>query len=494
MFLNKINVKMALTFALFSTVISIVIFSALSILISSFLKHEDLVQLQFQINDMGKQYLNGGINEIINNINIENMRYEGKQYFVRVLTQASYLNIIPKNGEKISIQDNTETTKGINLKSISIENIGVATWLFGPTKWGQYFDYSLLDPPIKSGFSTLSNSKLDFGLDVLTLITWDGTIIQTGLSDQYRNQFTRVLKKVFVVLLIPLILLTIMAGLYYSTKTLKPVLDLTKTIKGIIKTGKREPTISHYPQNNELSELVTLFNTLFDNNQSLILSMKETLDNVSHDLRTPLTRIRGASEIAITNQNPMVWREALSDGIEEIDDINHILNTLLDVTAAENGVLNLNISNFNIRLMIEKTIDLYSFIAEDKMISIDLVFEMDDPNIMGDEGKIRQVIANLLDNAVKYSNNNSEIIVNIYKDHENIIIRIKDNGIGISEDELPNIWNRLYRATRSRHEPGLGLGLSMVKATITAHKGSVDVISSLGKGSTFIIKLPISIS
>ncbi|OQY40070.1 MAG: hypothetical protein B6229_02680 [Spirochaetaceae bacterium 4572_7] len=492
MFLNKINVKMALTFALFSTVISMVIFSALSILISSFLKHEDLVQLQFQAKDMEKQYLRGGIDEIISNIDIEDMRYDGKQYFVRILKKTSYINITPKDGEGISILDALEAVKNINTKSL--QNLGVATWLFGPMKWSKSFDYSILDSPNNLGYSTLSSSNSNFNLDVLILETWDGTIIQTGISDHYREQFRRVFKEVFIVLLIPLILMTIIAGLYYSTKTLKPVLDLTKTIRGIIETGKREPTISHYPQNNELAELVTLFNTLFDNNQSLIVSMKETLDNVSHDLRTPLTRIRGASETAITNPNPIVWREAHSDCIEEIDDINHMLNTLLDVTAAENGVLNLNITNFNIYLMLEKTIDLYNFIAEDKMISIDLIFELENPNIVGDEGKIRQVIANLLDNAVKYSNKNGKIVVKIFKNDKNIIIEIKDNGIGMSPDEIPNIWNRLYRATRSRHEPGLGLGLSMVKATITAHKGSVDVISSLGKGSTFIIKLPISIS
>lgn len=456
MFLNKVNVRIALTFTLFSTIISTVVFSALLIMITGFLVKEDLHQLQYQLMSMDLKYSKGGFKEVISDIDISDMQYEGRPYFIRI-------------------------QKGISIFDL------------GPTSWKKGFNYDLLNNKKRGEITKLSSSEFDFNLDVLTHITSDGTVMQTGVSDQYRNQFIRVLKKVFIILITPLIVVSFLFGLYYSSKTLKPVTDLTKTIKGIIKTGKKEPSLTKYG-NNELSELITLFNTLFEKNENLIKGMKETLDNVSHDLRTPLTRIRGASEVALSSDDSKVLKEAHSDCIEEIDSITKMLNALLDITAAENGVLNLDIQEFDIKNLLIRTVDLYSFIAEEKMINITLNYYPEDSFFTGDEIKMRQVVANILDNAVKYSENGGVIEVNVDRDETELIISIRDCGIGISEEEIHNIWNRLYRSTRSRNEPGLGLGLSMVKAIVNAHGGKVHVDSDLGKGSTFTLNFPLQYS
>lgn len=457
MFSNSISVKIAFTFTLFSTAVSVIIFSALSFLIIKFLESEDLQQMDYQLQVLEAKYYKGGLNLILSDLDFSDMMYDGKPYFIRLQKGISVFEIIP----------------GF---------------------WKRHFNYALLNDRKSGEIVTLTSNSYDFNLKVLTYRTEDNTIFQIGVSDQFRRQLERVLKEIFFILLIPLIIISMLFGLWYSKNALKPVLDLTKNLKVIIKTGKREQKTIKYSTNDELSELVTLFSTLFDKNENLIKGMKETLDNVSHDLRTPLTRIRVISEVALTNSEPEAMKDALSDSIEEIDSIIKILNALLDITASENGVLNLDLKEFNIRELLDRSIELYSFVAEDKMIKLLLKYNLNRELITGDEVKLGQAVANILDNAVKYSDKGGVIDITVDNEENNITISIKDSGMGISEDEILSIWDRLFRSTRSRNEPGLGLGLSMVKAIITAHKGSVVVKSKLHEGSTFIISIPLQIS
>ena len=138
-------------------------------------------------------------------------------------------------------------------------------------------------------------------------------------------------------------------------------------------------------------------------------------------------------------------------------------------------------------------IDLYEIVAEQKEISIviDEASTKSKLDIYVDRKKIRQALANLIDNAIKYSPEHSEIIVSFYKHNQQAIIKITDQGIGINPQELPHIWKRLYRGENSRAEKGIGLGLSLVKSIVEAHNGSVDVKINTTKGSTFIIRLPV---
>lgn len=454
MFLNRVNVKIALTFTLFSTMLSVIIFSALSLLITRYIKNEDIKQLAYQLDEIEAKYHTGGLNLVTADIDISNMHHEGKPYFIRLKKDIYFFHM-------------------------------------GPTYWKNSFDYKLLNDAGNGEIITLYSDKFEFDLDVLTYKTPDGTIFQIGISDQHRRQFTNALKKVFITLIIPLFFTSLFFGFWYAKRTLQPVVDLTKTIDGIIKTGKMEKKLKVGESDDELSELTRLFTTLFEKNENLIIGMKETLDNVSHDLRTPLTRIRGISEVALTSGDHIAQQEALSDGIEEIDSIIKILNALLDITASENGVLKLECNSFNFRELIERSIELYSFIAEGKMINFVFKYNTDLTEYYGDQTRLRQVVSNLMDNAVKYSKLSGIITIAVDRDDQNLILKVTDDGIGISTDEINNIWNRLFRSTRSRKEPGLGLGLSMVKAIVVAHGGKVSVESIINIGSTFTITLPL---
>jgi signal transduction histidine kinase len=162
----------------------------------------------------------------------------------------------------------------------------------------------------------------------------------------------------------------------------------------------------------------------------------------------------------------------------------------MDITEAESGVMQLKRESTSIPALLSEVIDMYQLVAEEKQISID---SQSDPSCEAavDSVRMRQVFANLLDNALKYTAQGGHIAVQCRKEAGQIVVRFVDTGIGISPEEQPRIWARLYRGDKSRSQRGLGLGLSLVKAIVEAHHGSVSVLSATGAGSTFTVELPI---
>lgn len=196
----------------------------------------------------------------------------------------------------------------------------------------------------------------------------------------------------------------------------------------------------------DLEEIITLFNTMLTRIESLIVQMKSTLDSVAHDLRTPMTRMRGFAELALQDPgDSKKLAEALSSSLEESDKILSMLNTMMDISEAESGILHLNFETLNIKKVLQELMDIYSYIGEDRQLSINLNCS-DDIFLFADPVRFRQAVGNVLDNAIKYSPENGSIKIDVLTDNNFCTISVTDQGSGISEDELPFIWDRLYRS------------------------------------------------
>ena len=168
-----------------------------------------------------------------------------------------------------------------------------------------------------------------------------------------------------------------------------------------------------------------------------------------------------------------------------------MLNTLDGHLRGGDGVVQLSREPVELRGLLAQVIELYEDVADAKHIAVSLE-PGEDVTIAGAPDRLRQVFANLLDNAIKYTPEGGAVRVTVGQDEATAIVTVADTGVGIAAGDLPRIWERLYRADRSRSERGLGLGLSLVKAYVEAHGGRVEATSEPGRGSTFVVRLPVT--
>ena len=219
---------------------------------------------------------------------------------------------------------------------------------------------------------------------------------------------------------------------------------------------------------------------------------KKIVANVSHDFRSPLTSIRGYVEaMADGTIPPELHEKYLNIILFETERLTDLTTDLLTLNEFDTKELLLNKTSFDIQEMIKHTAQSFEGVCTQKHISIKLFLLSEQINVMADRRKIQQVLYNLLDNAIKFSENDSSITVEVTTKNDKIFVSVKDHGIGISRKEINKIWERFYKSdlSRGKDKKGTGLGLSIVKEIIQAHDEHINVISTEGVGTEFIFSL-----
>ncbi len=277
------------------------------------------------------------------------------------------------------------------------------------------------------------------------------------------------------------LLVALGAGWWIAFRSLRPLRSLAARAHEMAREEHPQRLSRLYPDRGDLTDLAELLDELLAKNRSLVRAMHESLDHIGHDLRTPMARMRAIAEQALSEGEDARAREALATCVEESDQVLRLLATLVDLSRAESGDLVLRTEPTDVGELLESVRDLYELVAEEARVEL----RVDAPAglVMAlDPVRIREAIANCVDNAIKHGPADDVVFLRARPLADGgVRFEIEDHGEGIPPADLPLIWERLFRGDRARTSPGLGLGLSLVKAIVDAHRGSVDASSRPGR-------------
>lgn len=298
-----------------------------------------------------------------------------------------------------------------------------------------------------------------------------------------------------LMLLIPVVLLvSTIGGWFFARASLRPVDELTRTAQDITASNlsRRLPVAK---ANDEIRRLSDTLNDMISRLESSFGQIRQFTADASHELRTPLTILTGELELALRSARTVEeYQDVLSSALQETLRMSRVVEDLLLLSRADMDRVRLQIDTVHLNEMLADLADATAILGAEKEIDITYRHEEGDFFVEGDHARLYQMFLNLLDNAVKYTTRNGAISLTMHRDGNVVEMRVRDTGMGISKEHQKKIFDRFYRVdkARSRAQGGVGLGLSIVEWTVRAHDGTITVESEPGKGSTFIVRLPLA--
>ncbi|MCA9399550.1 MAG: HAMP domain-containing histidine kinase, partial [Candidatus Omnitrophica bacterium] len=277
-----------------------------------------------------------------------------------------------------------------------------------------------------------------------------------------------------------------------ANRAMKGVRRVTQTAKNIRHEGFHH-RVQEGMEGTEIQELAVTFNNMLNRIESLIMELKDVTNNLAHDLRTPLTRIRGQAETALRVDQPNMksYEEVIGTVVEECDRLVQMINTTLEIAQIESGIDNVDHCAVDLVDIVQKGCNVFLPLAQDKEIQLKIHCPQEPVCVLGSVPRLQRVMSNLLDNAIKFTGEGGQVDVTLKAHGTNAVLSVKDTGIGIPSNQQEHIFEKFYRAESSRSTPGSGLGLSYVKSMISSLAGNISVSSTPGQGSTFIAEIPL---
>ena len=319
-------------------------------------------------------------------------------------------------------------------------------------------------------------------------------MLQLGRSMENHTRILEAFRKIFILIMASLFILATLIGWFMARRALSGVAAISRTARRISGSAL-DQRVPVKKQGDEIDHLAMTVNRMLDRIEILVTGIREMNDNIAHDLKSPITRIRGIAEITLTTDaGPDDYENMAASTIEECDRLLDIINTMLVISRTEAGVEKLNPADLDLSQVVRQACELFRPIAEDRNINLTCRCPESLP-WFGDVRMLQRMIGNLLDNALKYTAPAGSVDIAIQQDRQaRRIIRVQDTGIGIARTDLPHIFKRFFRCDPSRcqaaHQSGAGLGLSLCRAIAQAHGGDIEVASTPGKGSIFTVTLP----
>lgn len=448
----SLSVRLIITVAVLFIVGNAAVLTTAYLTLGSSLRQRDRSEILAELQDLRGAYEEGGLAELRKDA--EQAGSQGLPFFIRLYTP---------DGRK------------------AFERL--------PPSFGA-FDLSRL--PVAASdtvWTTIPSGADEETVDVVSQRVKNGVLIQVGQSSAQREDVLERFRWIGAAVFIPTLFLSLLLGFVFVNSALRPIRHLLEVVESVLagRSGSRVPVGRG---KDELERLSVLFNRMLERIEGLIAAMKGSLDAVAHDLRTPITRLRAGAEAALRSDADLpACREALADCVEEADRVSAMLTTLMDISEAESGAMSLKLEAVDLDALAAEAAELYRYVAEQKGVRL----EVGAPcraKALCDRNRMRQVLANLIDNAVKYTPPGGRIEITASFREPNAMISVRDSGSGIPPEELPRVFERLYRGRAAREQRGLGLGLSLVQAVVNAHGGRVEASSPPGGGALFEVRLP----
>jgi heavy metal sensor kinase len=359
------------------------------------------------------------------------------------------------------------------------------------------FDPATVAPPTRAASFARKESSLK-GPVLIAAQTYTGAgnsryVVEVGVSTARTEETVRQVLLMLAIGLPIAVCVAVAGGFVLVRRALKPVDNLSQKAAAITQhsLSERLPVVR---SGDELERLSVALNLMISRLEDAINSSKQFVADASHELRTPLAVLRGELEnLAQDARLVPQTRETLGSSLEEVDRLAEIVEGLLALSRLDTGEARAEWGRFDLAALVATTADQMSLLAEDKHITV-ICDSSARVMIEGDQARLKQVVVNLLDNAIKYTPNGGRIKLKIAQEEGDAVFDVADDGIGIPADALPHVFKRFFRVdgSRSRDQGGAGLGLSIVKSICDAHGARVEVSSTPGQGSRFRIRQPLA--
>lgn len=455
--LRRVSIRLTLWHALLFLVSALTVLSLSYVVIRDRLVSQERDVIELRLNQYASEYERGGQPAVRQLASLRKGR-EQKAFFVRLADSANHTLFLR------DADDWAEFTP-VRLQARPPENNLQRGWIS-------------MDSP--------SGSSLLLHFVRLT----DGSILEVGKSTEGLHNLLTGFRTAALVVLLIFLPASIAGGAFLASRALQPIQQLTAVTEQILATGNFDARVPDRGTDDELDALVQIFNQMLSRIDLLLRGMRDSLDNVAHDLRTPITRLRQKAQAALeTDADLEATQDALAECIEESERVATLLNTLMDIAEAESGLVEFQCLPVEAAGLVRSAVESYTEVAEEKGVNV----VSNVPSgwyLSGDANALRRVVVNLLDNAIKYTPAGGSVRIGAMQTPDSIMIFFRDTGCGIAAEDLPRIWDRLYRADKSRSERGLGLGLSFVRAIVKSHGGDVSISSEAGDGAIATIQIP----